>query len=359
MKKIIEHFDKQSKRSLLVRSYLTVILIFFMDLITGSEFSLIVLYIFPIIIASWFVNKKQGLIIATFCSLANIITIHAGIQTHHSFKYLSIITIWNSIQLLIIFSAFGFLISALKSLLITKSKNEILLAQKVQKFLLPQSKPYMKNLRYTGSKKSFNNFSGDFYDYILVDENNLMIIIGDICGSGISAALLMAHIHGVIRSHSLTSISLTELMNTINNSLHNSTDEDKFATLFISNYNDVDKTLTFVNAGHTPPLVIRKGKIIKLYSAGLILGITKDIVYSSNKVNLEKNDLLFFYTDGVTESRNHNKEFYGEERLIRLIYSELENSPEEISRSVYQDIEKFNGMEPQQDDMTVIVGKMI
>lgn len=358
MKKLIEHFDKQSKSSLLIRSYISVLVVFLMDLATGSELSLIVLYMFPISITAWFVNKKHGLIIATVCSFANILHSQLAIQTHSSLRYPDIVTIWNLIQLLVIFLSFGFMISTLKTFQIAKSNNEIILAQKVQKFLLPQSKPSMKNLQYTGSKKSFNNFSGDFYDYILIDENNLMIIIGDICGSGISAALLMAHIHGVIRSHTNKSINLTELMTTINNSLHNSTDEDKFATLFISIFNDVDKTLTFVNAGHTPPFILRKDKIIKLYNEGFILGISQNIEYSSKKINLEKNDLLFLYTDGITESRNYLKEFFGEERLIKQLFYRFENKPEEISTFVYQEIEKFNGLEPQQDDMTMIVGKV-
>ncbi len=358
MKKLFEHFDKQSKRSLLIRSYLSALLIFLTDLATGSELSLLVLYMFPISITSWFVNKKHGLIIAAFCAFANIINSQFAIHSQNLFIYPNIITIWNSLQLLIIFLAFGFMISTLKSIQIAKSNNEVILAQKVQKFLLPQSKPIMKNFEYAGSKKSFNNFSGDFFDYILLDENKLMLIIGDICGSGISAALLMAHIHGIIRSKNHQTDNLTELMNTINRSLHSSTDDDKFATLFIGVYDGENRTLTFVNAGHTPPLVLRSHKIIKLYNEGFILGINQDIVYSSSMLELEKGDLLFFYTDGLTESRNHQKEFYGEDRLIKHIYSKIKSTPQEISESIYQDIEKFNGLEPQQDDMTMIVGKV-
>lgn len=134
MKKVIEHFDKQSKFSLLIRSYISVLLIFLMDLATGSELSLIVLYMFPISITSWFVNRKHGLIISTFCSLINFFHSQLPLQTHNFLTFPDIVPIWNLIQLLVIFLAFGYMISTLKSFQIAKSNNEIILAKKSTKF---------------------------------------------------------------------------------------------------------------------------------------------------------------------------------------------------------------------------------
>jgi sigma-B regulation protein RsbU (phosphoserine phosphatase) len=371
----------------LVRGYLTVAIITLADYLAGPDPSLFVFYFIPIIVISWYLSKKQGLYMALAAALAS--SIHDSLFMQH-FSALSmndLLTWWGLVQRSIAFLIVSVTIAALKSSEEKKRQLEYRIAREVQSFLLPGAVPFLPHFTCYGSTKAFDHLSGDIHDFIPLDPGTLGIIIGDVCGKGMSAALLMAYIQGVLRSQPpLHPQNLGELMRRVNRALYTSTAEGKFATLFIGMYDDTNRTLTYVNAGHQPPMVIRENdvafwrspanvllsdsyppddhrrndrlQIVKLNPGGLILGVDPNAEYTSSVQTMNPGDILVCSTDGVEEARNRMGELYGLERLARVVSVNREKSPEALNSLVMTNIEGFVGMEPQCDDMTLVIGKV-
>jgi phosphoserine phosphatase RsbU/P len=385
---LLDHLNRQSRYTLLVRGYLTVALITLADYLAGPDPSLFVFYFIPIIVISWYLSRKQGLYMAFAAALAS--SIHDSLFMHF-FSGLSIndlLTYWGLVQRSIVFLIVSITVAALKSSEEKKRQLEYKIAREVQSFLLPGAVPFIPHFTCYGYTKAFDHLSGDVYDFVLLDPGKLGIIIGDVCGKGIPAALLMAYIQGVLRSHPpLHPQTLGELMRSVNRALHASTAEGKFASLFIGMYDNTSRILTYVNAGHQPPMVIRRDgiasgrssadgvlsgssapddhrwddqfQVVKLEPGGLILGVDPSVEYTPNVLTMNPGDILVCSTDGVEEARNHVGELYGLERLARVVSANGEKSPEELNNLVIKNIEGFIGMEPQCDDMTLVIGKAI
>jgi len=269
-----------------------------------------------------------------------------------------------------------------------KKRNlEHLLARRVQSFLLPQTAQSMGSLTCFGLCKSSDHLTGDFFDLIPLGPTKLAILVGDICGKGISAALLMAYIQGLLRSHvPFAEETLGELMASINRSLHLATGDDKFATLFIGVYDRETCLLTYVNAGHDPPVLFRSSQAqaqtgaadislggppalselfvgpaleaVKLQNGGLLLGVDPDVQYDTSTQKLRDGDVIVCDTDGVKEAMNKHGEMYGADRLIQVVTSNHGQPARQIHNLIFQDIESFTGNVPQGDDMTLIVGRL-
>jgi sigma-B regulation protein RsbU (phosphoserine phosphatase) len=387
MNKILDHFDRQSKFTMLVRAYITIVLITFLDYVTGPQLSMFILYFFPVIIVSWFVDKKHGNFIVVVAAVAALI---------HDLMFLNyfgvqliseLMIFWNFIQRLFVFILVSMIVSALREAETDKVQSELKIAQQVQSFLLPQTYPMLKTLSYHAVRKSFSSVSGDFYDFILIEPHKLLIVIGDICGKGMPAALLMAHIHGIMRGNAISiGDNLIELVNVINNSLYASTDSNKFATMFLGIYDDRERTLSYINAGHNPPMLIKHQneyqwnyqkqalntitqeideqdqisslEIERLNTDNFLLGIEPNICYTQKTQQLEPGDSLILFTDGITEARNYLKDQYGEKRFAKIITDRVSASPKILCGAVLEDVKAFVGMERQADDMTMIIGKV-
>ncbi len=363
MNTLLSHFDKQSKTSLLARAYITVVIIAIIDYISGPNLPMFGLYFYPIIIVSWYIGRKKGIYIAVMAALATLGNNLMFYISDTTIQPLSLIILWDILQKLSVFVIFSFTVSALKKSENEKMQFEIKVARRVQSFLLPQTLPSMKTLTYHGVRRSLNGVSGDFYDFLLIQRHKLLIVIGDICGKGMSAALLMAHIHGVLRSTSqLKGNNLSDLMSSVNRSLHTSTEDNKFATLFLGTYDDNDRTLTYVNAGHNSPFVFRNKnnslQIHRLNTEGMLLGFDPDIKFIVKKEQLYPGDTLLLFTDGITEARNDLKEEYGEERIVDIVSVNEESSPIILCDLIFKEVENYIGTEPPDDDMTMIVGKV-
>jgi sigma-B regulation protein RsbU (phosphoserine phosphatase) len=360
---VLNHFDKQSKTSLLARGYVTVVLISIIDYFSGPKLPMFALYFYPIIIVSWYIGREKGIYIAAISALATLVNNLLFYISVTSIHPLNLIILWDFLQRLAVFVIISITVSALKRSENEKMQYEIKVARQVQAFLLPQTLPSMNTLSYHGARKSLNGVSGDFYDFLLIQPHKLLIVIGDICGKGMSAALLMAHIHGVLRSISyIKGHNLSDLMTIINSSLHASTEDNKFATLFLGVYDDNDRTLAYVNAGHNSPIVFRNkeniSQIQRLNTEGMILGFDPNANYKVKKEQLYPGDTLLFFTDGITEARNDAKEEYGEERIVDTISVNRERPPLILCDLIFKELENYIGSEHQDDDMTLIVGKV-
>jgi sigma-B regulation protein RsbU (phosphoserine phosphatase) len=246
-------------------------------------------------------------------------------------------------------------------------ERELEIAKEVQERLFPAHNPHIGRLDVSGVCLPARIVSGDYYDFLPLGANELGLAIADICGKGISAALLMSSLQATLRSNVLNlwrqdgvneNKSLSKIVEMLNGQIYNFTSDNKFATFFYAVYDDVTQTLTYCNAGHNPPLYFTGKEVIRLRTGGTVVGIFPDSKYEQETIILKPGDLLVAYTDGITESMNENGEEFGEDRLIQLIqkYSNLDS--DKMKGVIVEEVLAWSLAEERQDDMTVIVAKM-
>lgn len=206
---------------------------------------------------------------------------------------------------------------------------------------------------------------GDFYDFFMVDERHIAIVMADVSGKGVPAALFMVIGKTLIKDHTQPGRDLGEVFTEVNNILCESNDNGMFITAFEGVLDLVTGEFRYVNAGHEKPFIYRKNGEYEAYetNAGFVLAGLEDIEYQEQKVNLSIGDKIFQYTDGVTEAVNKDKKLYGMDRLQHALNEKcLECSPEETLRLVKEDIDAFVGDNDQFDDITMLcleyTGKM-
>lgn len=198
---------------------------------------------------------------------------------------------------------------------------------------------------------------GDFYDFFMVDERHIAIVMADVSGKGVPAALFMVIGKTLIKDHTQPGRDLGEVFTEVNNILCESNDNGMFITAFEGVLDLVTGEFRYVNAGHEKPFIYRKNGEYEAYetNAGFVLAGLEDIEYQEQTVNLSIGDKIFQYTDGVTEAVNKDKKLYGMDRLQHALNEKcLECSPEETLRLVKEDIDAFVGDNDQFDDITML-----
>jgi len=245
-----------------------------------------------------------------------------------------------------------------------KMKREMEIAREVQLRLFPQTMPVLKTLSYTGVCLPARGVGGDYYDFLPLEQDLMGIALGDISGKGISAALLMATLQALLRSHAaLHGENIDRLLLDINRLMCDSTEASRYATFFYGLYNDRNRRFTFVNAGHNPPILLnangdaRRLHLHRLEATGFPIGMFKHGNYTKQSVELQPDDLLVVFTDGLSEATNPSGFEYGEERIIHLVMQNHGLSVEEIRDLILDDFARFTGKLEQSDDMTLVIAK--
>lgn len=240
-----------------------------------------------------------------------------------------------------------------------KMEEELEIARDIQKNLLPHEIPEFKNIEISASNVSSKQVGGDFYDVIPLSENSFCAAIADVSGKGVPAALLMANLQAflkIICKHGMQLVDATALINDL---ITENTMDGKFITFFWGIYNDKDKTFQYVNAGHNPPLLIRDGKITYLKKGGIILGVMKTFTpYISETIQLEKDDVIILFTDGITEAKNVNDDEFSDEKLETLAVNLAGFSPDRIMEYIKESVQDFSAGTHQSDDITLMVLKL-
>ena len=200
---------------------------------------------------------------------------------------------------------------------------------------------------------------GDFYDFYLLDEARLAFVAADVSGKGIPAAMFMMRSKTMLKSLVEGGLDLAEAFCKANDRLCAGNDAEMFVTAWMGILDVTNGHLEFVNAGHNPPVILRKGKKAELLKtkANLVLAIMEDMPYRKHTLDLEPGDVLFLYTDGVTEAQNCSEELFGESRLLASLDGISKsgcNSMEEYCRQVYQAVNSFAGDAEQADDITML-----
>jgi len=243
-------------------------------------------------------------------------------------------------------------------------RHAMAVAKQTQQYLLPKQAPRLEHFDISGISVYSDETGGDYYDYIEIanaGRDKLGIAVGDVSGHGIGAALLMASARGVIRSHATRfSANLDTLFEMLNKHLLQDTGDSQFLTLFYGVLDASQNTLIWSSAGHDPGLWMKKrsGEIHELPNTGMPLGISEDAVYEqAGPITLEAGDLILVGTDGIRETRNPNREMFGEERLHRILQAYSHETTRQICDRIVQSLQSFRQGSTQEDDVTLVAIK--
>lgn len=284
-------------------------------------------------------------------------------------------------QLAELSSSFNTMTQNLERLLaVAKEKErlqaEIEIAREVQEQLYPKTAPVMKTLHIVGMCQPARMVSGDYYDYQLLPGNKLAIAIGDVAGKGISAALLMATIQAALRTELRGSLervaelaapsdthvngfrlSTAQMVSDLNQQLYATTSPEKYATFCLALYDEESGAVTYTNAGHLPPILIRHGEATSLDVNGTVVGAFPRSKYDESQVQLQSGDLLICYTDGITEPENEYGEEFGQERLIELVSKHADRDDAKIVQTVMDAVRQWTHAPELSDDMTIVLAR--
>jgi serine phosphatase RsbU (regulator of sigma subunit)/catechol 2,3-dioxygenase-like lactoylglutathione lyase family enzyme len=241
-----------------------------------------------------------------------------------------------------------------------RTAQELEIAKQVQARLFPQTLPALDTLEFAGLCLPARHVGGDYYDFLQLHGNRLGLVIGDISGKGIAAALLMANLQAHVRSQ--CAITLDEphrLLSAVNQLLCANTADAAFATLFFAECSDATRCLRYANCGHLPALLLRVDDTLdRLSATATILGVFKDWDCQLAESRLSPGDTLVLYTDGVTESFSPADEEFGEQRLIDALRRHRRLSAQALCSAIVDEVREFSPHE-QHDDITLIAAKCI
>ena len=269
-----------------------------------------------------------------------------------------------------------------------RMESELAIAYEVQDLLYPEDLSGLPSLEVHGVCRPARTVSGDYYDFIPLDKDRLVLAVGDISGKGISAALLMATVHAFVRAYSwepeltvasvavgagvserevlalgngngdsMAGLSPGLLMSTLNYQLFRSTPPAKYATMFLGCYDSASRSLIYSNAGHLPPILLSSdGEVRRLETSGTVVGLFDGVTYSETSVAMKPGDIFVAYSDGITEPENEFGEF-GEERLIELIQQHRDQPLARISEAVTGAVSDWIAGAEQPDDVTLVLAR--
>ncbi len=238
-------------------------------------------------------------------------------------------------------------------------KKELEVASEVQAQLFPTVLPRLSGCQLAGRCVAARSVSGDYYDFLELPERRIGLAICDVSGKGLSASLLMANLQGLLRTQAPTAESPAELIRRINRQLYISSRGAKYCTFFYALYEESGGKLEFVNAGHNPPIVLTNGATRFLEPTGVPLGLFPEVTHETLCAVLEPGALLVLYSDGVTEARNSAGEFYGVDRLVGFVTRAADQDAAGLVEKVLEDVRKFTGAAPVEDDQTMVVLKVL
>ena len=236
--------------------------------------------------------------------------------------------------------------------------QELEIAMQVQSRLFPQELPPLRTLEYAGTCRQARQVGGDYYDFLAAGRERLCLVIGDVAGKGIAAALLMANLQANLRSQCAIGLDdPAQLMQSVNRLFCENTPENAYATFFFSEYNDQTGRLRYANCGHLPALLIRaNGEVVRLESTATVLGRFSCWECTVGETALFVGDTLALYTDGVTEAGSPDGEEFGEQRLLDCLQLHRASPSHLIVSALIDEVHRYSPYE-QQDDITMIVAK--
>ncbi len=269
----------------------------------------------------------------------------------------------NQVRISMDSQALGFFILLFILMLELKDKllarGELEAGRAVQKALTPPEKPQVPGWDIWLYTRSANEVGGDLLDYYVINSGRNGIAVGDVSDKGLAAALLMASLQATLRALAPDHDNLEELGKKVNHIFFREGLAKKFASLIYLELSAHSNCIRWINAGHLPPLLVSDGKVIELAKGEAALGLCNDTSYHAQKATLTSGEIFVLYSDGLSEARNTEGAFYGEERIHRLLLKSAPMSAEQIGAVLLQDVEGFIGDAPVHDDLTLAIIKRV
>lgn len=237
-------------------------------------------------------------------------------------------------------------------------KNELTLATEIQQRFQPSAPPILEGYEFQGISFSCYEIGGDYYDFIPTGDGKMLIALGDVSGKGTAAALLMSSLHAAIHGQVAAKTSLAQMVKSVNEYLAENTPSNRFVTLFVAELDPQTGILNYINAGHNPPLIGRiDGSVKLLESGGFPLGILPMAEFEAGTANLEPNESLIIYSDGVSEANNLKGDEFGMERLTQVVSKNLKSSAAGLRDKIESALSAFTQTAPANDDITLVIVK--
>ncbi|HEX7344778.1 MAG TPA: GAF domain-containing SpoIIE family protein phosphatase [bacterium] len=234
--------------------------------------------------------------------------------------------------------------------------EELALARRMQLSLLPSSAPVLENFEVAGINVPSEEVGGDYFDYIRLTDKDLGIAMSDVAGKGVPAAFIMASLRASLRIESVSHYAISTILSRVNDFLFESIEPERFVTAFYGVLDSRSRILTYANAGHNPPLLLRKnGKRELLSEGGLLLGAFPGALYHEHRVTLQPEDLLILYTDGISEAENPEGEQFGIDRMESAARQASPRGSEAVIEALLKAARRHVGKAGLQDDITMMV----
>ncbi len=238
---------------------------------------------------------------------------------------------------------------------VIRSKNDLAVAHDIQASAVPRQYPESDTVTFGSVMESAVEVGGDFYDVFKIKEGLIGMVMADVSGKGLPAALFMMRVQATLRANAMMAIPPNEVLRRSNIELCQRNDVGQFVTVWIGMIDTDTGMLTYSNAGHTPPYIMTSGSVRRMECPkGLLMGYSKKAKYSSDTIQLNDGDTVFLYTDGVNEAFNDEQEEYGQERLSSALNGACGLTPQSIVDHVREDVRSFVGDAPMSDDITML-----
>ncbi len=235
-------------------------------------------------------------------------------------------------------------------------EEQLQIARRIQQGFLPQEIPDAPGLEIAAASRFCLEVAGDYFDVIPLDDRQTVLAVGDVSGKGAGAALLMANLQASLRTAVGMGSALTDVVARVNDLIYRNTPPEQYITFFVGVYDAHTCALTYVNAGHNPPILVRSnGDTQRLDAGGVILGFLPGMHYEQDTVELAPGDMLVMYTDGVSEAMNANEEEFGEDRIFQSVCHRRQEPVAQILASLEASVVSYRGDDPFEDDFTLLI----
>ena len=239
------------------------------------------------------------------------------------------------------------------------AKDELMIGRAVQSSLLPEENPEIHGWKVWLYTHPANEVGGDLVDYIKLNETQWGLVLADVAGKGLGAALLMAKLQATLRAIAPNFKSLTKLGKELNAIFCRDGLPNRFISLIYMIVAENSGDTKILNAGHLPPFISSGNQILEMQQGDVAIGIRRDATYRHQQIKFDSGDIIIFFSDGITEARNKKAEFFAEQRLKEILKQNRQYSAENIGKKIITAVEQFKGDEPPTDDLSLIVLKRV
>jgi sigma-B regulation protein RsbU (phosphoserine phosphatase) len=335
-----------------------------LDYLAPLELSFLTFYVGPVLFLVWFVGPAAGFLGA---AVSAGFWIWEDVYSAHAHRTLELhVTDWNLAVRTAFLAIFVWVVAELKRALMRERQSaqerlehDVEIAEEVQRRLFPRRDPEIRGLDCHGVCLPARGVAGDYYDFLPLQTGQTGIAVGDVAGKGLPAALLMASLQGSLRSlATLSKDGPATLTAELNTQLHALTEPNRFATFFWAVFDESPRALTWVNAGHNAPMLLRAaGRLERLEPSGPPLGALARASYREATTELAPGDVLVIFTDGVTEAVDTAEVEFGEARLEELLRDDGREDASALCDRILAAVRAFEAGAPQNDDITLVVAR--